>query len=474
MEVYLKRAVVKGLFDSKTQLEMELSNNVNCIHGVNGSGKTVFINLLVGTLNCQLEYLKKIKFSSITIYTLKEGNKRPSKMFTASRTDNEITYNFHVGLTPKCERGTLSRVAFLRTVPEIDLPIKKGDSITISLDDEGFNISSYRVKILIESILAATYVPLLRGHESVVAKRRLRNIEGGNDPYVQMLSDLQEEFVGRYGSANSKVGVELEKLKSKMFEHLLFTDSDASIKQDMEVLRTLTDSGSVSDYTEEQKEQVINDIEDANITISTKKVERHFSIWRETQEDVLETSRALQQAQSGGKEIDSTKLIRLNEEYSKAYFRCLASIKFDRKFSHAIEDIKKAQKKKDMALSPFRSFESQMNTFLTKNKKFRLGTSGNFEIRFNGKVVQFHELSSGEKHILAILARVCLSAVSKSTLFIADEPELSLHLEWQRKIIPAINEISPEMQIIVATHSPAVIPENALMINILECYSYDE
>ena len=72
MEVYLKRAVVKGLFDSKTQLEMELSNNVNCIHGVNGSGKTVFINLLVGTLNCQLEYLKKIKFSSITIYTLKE------------------------------------------------------------------------------------------------------------------------------------------------------------------------------------------------------------------------------------------------------------------------------------------------------------------------------------------------------------------------------------------------------------------
>ena len=38
----------------------------------------------------------------------------------------------------------------------------------------------------------------------------------------------------------------------------------------------------------------------------------------------------------------------------------------------------------------------------------------------------------------------------------ADEPELSLHIAWQRQIIPAIRKINPNSQIIVATHSPEV------------------
>jgi ABC-type cobalamin/Fe3+-siderophores transport system ATPase subunit len=37
-----------------------------------------------------------------------------------------------------------------------------------------------------------------------------------------------------------------------------------------------------------------------------------------------------------------------------------------------------------------------------------------------------------------------------------DEPELSLHIEWQREIIPAIMKLNPNAQIIAATHSPEV------------------
>ena len=37
-----------------------------------------------------------------------------------------------------------------------------------------------------------------------------------------------------------------------------------------------------------------------------------------------------------------------------------------------------------------------------------------------------------------------------------DEPELSLHISWQRKIIPAIKQLNPNAQIIAATHSPEV------------------
>ncbi|EKN5948203.1 ATP-binding protein, partial [Yersinia enterocolitica] len=37
-----------------------------------------------------------------------------------------------------------------------------------------------------------------------------------------------------------------------------------------------------------------------------------------------------------------------------------------------------------------------------------------------------------------------------------DEPELSLHIAWQKNIIPAIKELNPNAQIIAATHSPEV------------------
>jgi predicted ATP-dependent endonuclease of OLD family len=38
-----------------------------------------------------------------------------------------------------------------------------------------------------------------------------------------------------------------------------------------------------------------------------------------------------------------------------------------------------------------------------------------------------------------------------------DEPEISLHIEWQQKLISLIRELNPNAQILLTTHSPAVI-----------------
>jgi predicted ATP-dependent endonuclease of OLD family len=38
-----------------------------------------------------------------------------------------------------------------------------------------------------------------------------------------------------------------------------------------------------------------------------------------------------------------------------------------------------------------------------------------------------------------------------------DEPEISLHFEWQKILLESILEINPNAQIIVATHSPAMV-----------------
>ena len=61
-----------------------------------------------------------------------------------------------------------------------------------------------------------------------------------------------------------------------------------------------------------------------------------------------------------------------------------------------------------------------------------------------------------------------------SHLFIADEPELSLHIEWQRKILNALLDLNANAQIIVATHSPEIagnFAEN--IINMKKITSYE-
>ena len=67
-----------------------------------------------------------------------------------------------------------------------------------------------------------------------------------------------------------------------------------------------------------------------------------------------------------------------------------------------------------------------------------------------------YQLSSGEKQILVILLTVLVEDHNPYVLFM-DEPEVSLHVEWQKQLIDLIMELNPNVQIILTTHSPAVI-----------------
>ena len=80
------------------------------------------------------------------------------------------------------------------------------------------------------------------------------------------------------------------------------------------------------------------------------------------------------------------------------------------------------------------------------------------EIRFTqiGEVLMPSQLSSGEKQMLAILLTVLVEDGQDYVLFM-DEPEVSLHIDWQKRLIDLILELNPNVQIILTTHSPAVI-----------------
>ena len=72
-----------------------------------------------------------------------------------------------------------------------------------------------------------------------------------------------------------------------------------------------------------------------------------------------------------------------------------------------------------------------------------------------------YKLSSGEKQMLVILLTVLVRDGSHCVLFM-DEPEASLHVDWQQKLIGMIRQLNPNLQLILTTHSPAVIMEGWL------------
>lgn len=73
--------------------------------------------------------------------------------------------------------------------------------------------------------------------------------------------------------------------------------------------------------------------------------------------------------------------------------------------------------------------------------------------------IPLDSLSSGEKQMISLFARLYL--YPKKKILLIDEPELSLSLDWQRKILVDIVSAQSCQQIIAITHSPFVF-DNAL------------
>ena len=72
-----------------------------------------------------------------------------------------------------------------------------------------------------------------------------------------------------------------------------------------------------------------------------------------------------------------------------------------------------------------------------------------------GDQISTSSLSSGEKQFLIIMLQTLLSR-DEECIIIMDEPEISLHIEWQYNLIDYIRMLNPKAQLIISTHSPSI------------------
>lgn len=119
------------------------------------------------------------------------------------------------------------------------------------------------------------------------------------------------------------------------------------------------------------------------------------------------------------------------------------------------QDPEAQQKAQEIAREKTHFHDLVDDLFRETGKKIRRDKN---EIYFDslGEIIEPYKLSSGEKQILIILLTVLVQDHKPYVLFM-DEPEVSLHIEWQQRLIGLVRDLNPNAQIILTTHSPAVI-----------------
>lgn len=110
---------------------------------------------------------------------------------------------------------------------------------------------------------------------------------------------------------------------------------------------------------------------------------------------------------------------------------------------------------------PKRKFQDMVDELFGYTRKKIDRKSNDIAFFQDGERLLPHKLSSGEKQMLVILLTVLVRDGDRCVLFM-DEPEASLHIEWQQKLIGMIRQLNPNVQLILTTHSPAVIMEGWL------------
>ena len=101
-------------------------------------------------------------------------------------------------------------------------------------------------------------------------------------------------------------------------------------------------------------------------------------------------------------------------------------------------------------------FQDIVDELFSDTGKKIIRTANELQFTQIGEVLLPYRLSSGEKQILIILLTVLVEDNQPYVLFM-DEPEVSLHMEWQKRLVDLCIELNPNVQIILTTHSPAIV-----------------
>jgi len=455
----LRRIDINNLFGLFTYkfIEFQQSQNVIIIFGPNGSGKTTILKIIDFFRTGDFINLAKIKFESIKFYfdrinkdkqngflniEVKKIKKRKSNkdlkiIFYDNSEENKISFKINT--------------TFVTNVL-MEIPLKSKESIKRFILDDKLN--NYKI-----------YIPYNK--KEYFALKRKRNEFAHNYYYYSPSSSDDKKFIKEFRKIKDSFScffipaqrLDLGGLKEKEKKKRKIT---SVIESKSEFLRKLINK-SLNEYI--KKSQTLDKSLISRIikSIDSNKNYNYNDIFKELTE--LEKTQELY-AKAGLDISDVTGDVNLRDSLDKsknwddARKQILYKILKDVIINDGWEKLNVfSNLYKKISL-----FQSIVNKHF-HNKKLEINYNIGFAVRSVEplEILDINKLSSGEMNLIILFFNLIFEA-KPNTLILIDEPEISLHVEWQIRFIDNLlrfktSEIDglKNLRFIIATHSPQII-----------------
>ena len=399
-------------------IDLTFNNSVNILIGVNGSGKTTILNLLHSILTADIPKLLDVnfeqaeiklkKFKSRSVLTIIVKVDVTSSLLELAVGKNEITLNIADipgrGLSEPYSRGSYGRSTTIRGFA--------GD-VDIMVPEKFYHELTDLVSIVWLPI--SRYLSVTEDEEDDV----MTDLEVLLDDIFHYHSHLQTHLSKRY----------------KEFEHQVLSAILYSKEHDqLGLIRSALPSKLP---TKTEKKQLLRAFEIAGLLDEQMRmrINEHFAA-----------------AEVALKRIDESEKFNWDLED-------ILVVTLIRRTQDMVEYARKLEEDRENIFAPLHRYEKIVNAFFD-DKFVEVNESGNLTIKLPSLSPPLELdprfLSSGEKQMLILLTEALLR-FDEPVVYIADEPELSLHVTWQEKLLESLVALGGPKQVIVATHSPDIV-----------------
>jgi len=426
MQNYIKSVSVKGLWDVKN-ININFNEDVNILIGGNGSSKTTFLRIVESLLNVDLASIEEIIFDEVEIVIQHE---EPLKLVIQRLMEDMVT--------------PLYRYMF----PD-------GETIDIRYSDARMiyrSLNSHRIyqhlKDRLEVLVRVSWLSINRISENSDRIERRVSESARTDVDLKLVL-LMNQIVSYRLQLETKVNNRTKKFNEDIVSLLLYNSSYDTLPKFDQIQR-------IQSYN---KEDIVTELH---------KVFSYFGDPRVHTEEIQNHAEKIIQV------VD-----KLNSKDSSFTAEEMLSLSLMTRTLAILTLSSTYQADKAKILEPITMYLDIVAQYL-KDKRIDLNVStGELTpyVRLNGKKereLDVKVLSSGEKQLLILLTETLLQQ-SQPYIFIADEPELSLHIEWQRNLVNSIRNLNPNAQIIFATHAPEIAANHSKkLINMQSVTTYAE
>lgn len=411
---YITKLRVEKLWGHRKPLEIRFNSDMNIVIGPNASGKTTIINILHQSLTGNLSALANIEFKKIVV-GLRSFSESESVELRIEQFDGMIQAclgNLEVSMPvmPLRLKGELGSEEFYV------IPSSRKD-----LQRELFGF-----KELIRGMVPAVWLPVSRRlpimDEEEAERRRLhrRPLESVDECLNGLLDMLRAYRI----SLDSRMSELRKEFQKHALETILYDKQH-------DQLRDFSDFTPASDTEKQQLLKAFSDVGFLDSRI-TKRVEEHFRAADQAAEKMKRDERHF--------DIETLFIIPLMNRTKSMV-----------KFAQELEE------KRTRLFAAVHSFETTVTKFLSP-KTVTVSKEGQLVVASSqpkSAELDWRQLSSGEKQILILLTQALLSE-KEPVVYVADEPELSLHVIWQEMLMQSLSSLAGRCQFIVATHSPDI------------------